>query len=225
MSTVPPSASGDTVAVPRELLTDLLAYSRIHTVENVSYGPGRSHAERIAEAQACLHSYAVSHVEPSKWPGYDPSKACPPLRTGDAPLPSSIEPTWTHVHNKDELESFYRSALPKIREAAKECGYAVAVHGSLRRDLDLIAVPWKDEHADKDVLAHAVMRAACGMTLNGFRWENKPLGRVAVSFPVCWTERSESFPNETNLGHIDLSVMPAVATSATQRRESDDGKA
>lgn len=39
-------------------------------------------------------------------------------------------------------------ALPDFRliwKVARECGYAVGLHGSMKRDCDLIAVPWTDE--------------------------------------------------------------------------------
>lgn len=34
--------------------------------------------------------------------------------------------------------------IEKVREIARQCGYAVGVHGSRQRDLDLIAVPWTE---------------------------------------------------------------------------------
>ena len=34
--------------------------------------------------------------------------------------------------------------IEQVREIARECGYAVGVHGSRQRDLDLIAVPWTE---------------------------------------------------------------------------------
>lgn len=108
---------------------------------------------------------------------------------------------WTVVKDKDEIEAFYRSVIPEMREAARVCGYAIGVHGSLRRDLDLIAVPWREDHASKDELARHLHRAACGIERQTYVWEQKPLGRVAVSFPVCFPEW-----NEPNLGHVDLSV-------------------
>lgn len=119
-------------------------------------------------------------------------------------------PRWTRIYNKAELEAFYRSILPALRTVARECGYAIGLHGSMQRDLDLIAVPWTDDHSDRDALAHALMKAACGMTMERFYWEDKPCGRVAVSFPVCWTEKSETFKREASLGHIDLSIMPPL---------------
>lgn len=35
--------------------------------------------------------------------------------------------------------------IDRIRELAKEIGYAIGAHGSLERDLDLIAAPWSEE--------------------------------------------------------------------------------
>lgn len=110
---------------------------------------------------------------------------------------------WEHVHNKDQLELFYLRILPALRVIARECGYALGVHGSMRRDLDLIAVPWVEKHVDKDELARCLHKAACGLMNSRYEWQQKPLGRWATSFPVCWTEW-----NETSAGHIDLSVMP-----------------
>jgi hypothetical protein len=97
------------------------------------------------------------------------------------------------------------SVLAKIRFAAKECGYAIGVHGSLRRDLDLIAVPWIEKPADKNELAVKIHQAACGIQRQTYEWEKKPQGRTATAFPICWTEW-----NEPSLGHIDLSVMEVM---------------
>ncbi len=36
----------------------------------------------------------------------------------------------------------YVAILPHIHAVARRAGYAIGVHGSLHRDLDLIAVPW-----------------------------------------------------------------------------------
>lgn len=42
--------------------------------------------------------------------------------------------------------------LEKFREVARECGYALAEHGSKIKDFDLIAVPWTDDAIDPDEL-------------------------------------------------------------------------
>lgn len=111
---------------------------------------------------------------------------------------------WYEAKDRDDLEAFFRSRLPAIREAAREHGYAIGLHGSMRRDLDLIAVPWRDGASDRDVLAHAIAMAACGITRDGpYQWEQKPLGRVAAILSCCWPR----WFNEAGAGHIDLSVV------------------
>jgi len=111
---------------------------------------------------------------------------------------------WVIVRDQDQLEAFYLSILPKIKAAAHAEGYAIGVHGSLRRDLDLIAVPWVAKYSGEEQLARAVHKAACGIESQIYYWELKPHGRLATCFPVCFPEDMEHVPS---LGHIDLSVM------------------
>jgi len=129
------------------------------------------------------------------------------LKVAPAPAVPQIKyhpGTWYEVKSHEELEAFFLSRLPSIREAAREHGYAIGLHGSLRRDMDLIAVPWRDGASDKDKLAHAIAMAAVGMTRNGgYQWEAKPCGRVATSLSCCWTP----WPDVPGSGQIDLSVM------------------
>jgi len=113
---------------------------------------------------------------------------------------------WVDIKSLDELERFYNLALIKIREAAKNCGYAIGVHGSLRRDLDLIAVPWVENHKDRDVLAAEIHKAACGLKMAKYQWEEKPNGRVATMFPICWIDFEAFGEVKDGMGHIDLSV-------------------
>jgi hypothetical protein len=126
----------------------------------------------------------------------DPRVESTPLPVVAAPLPDIApdaatpdEFRWHRCHNKDELEAFYLSRLPAIREAARKCGYAIGVHGSMRRDLDLIAAPWIAEHSDLDTLAKAVQVAACGLASDSYVWGagDKPCGRAGTVFAVCWT--------------------------------------
>jgi len=121
--------------------------------------------------------------------------------------------SWVHIKSKDELEAFYKSVLPKIREVARSCGYAIGLHGSMRRDLDLIAVPWGQEFTGKNVLAAEIHKAACGLESAKYEWEQKSGQRQATCFPICWIELSKAFPMEASLGHIDLSVMEWVELS------------
>lgn len=46
------------------------------------------------------------------------------------------------THAKPQLYAYYFLAL---KEIAKDFGYNLVVHGSMNRDLDLIAIPWADD--------------------------------------------------------------------------------
>lgn len=118
---------------------------------------------------------------------------------------------WFQAATVDDLERFFVSRLPAIREAAQAHGYAIGLHGSCRRDLDLIAVPWRDGSSDADTLAHAIAQAACGLSRAGaYDWESKPASRIAASIPICWP----GWHGQDGAGHIDLSVMPQAPKAA-----------
>ena len=122
--------------------------------------------------------------------------------------------TWFRAHTVDEMQAFFNSRLPAIRAAAQEHGYAIGVHGSERRDFDLLAMPWRDGASDANTLAHAIAWAACGLGRAGnYEWEQKPAGRIATSIPTCWAEKWAD--NMKGVGHIDLSVMLPQQTTDT----------
>jgi hypothetical protein len=83
--------------------------------------------------------------------------------------------------------------------------------------MDLIAVPWVENPESKDELAARIHQAACGIQRQAYQWEAKPRGRTATSFPICWTDW-----NETNLGHIDLSVMGELGDEIESLRAKYD---
>lgn len=95
--------------------------------------------------------------------------------------------------------------LPAMRRAAKDCGYAIAVHGSLNRDIDLVAIPWREHGVEgKDNLAQRIVGAVGGVTGRCHRrqeWTPKPHGRFALTILVWCGETT---------GQLDLSVMPAI---------------
>ncbi|NJR80468.1 hypothetical protein [Sphingomonas corticis] len=100
--------------------------------------------------------------------------------------------------------------LPPIREVAHDLGYAVAVHGSLANDIDLVAVAWVDHARDPDELARAVRGAVSGvvgrcniMSKQGEKlYGEKPHGRRAYTLMMH------------PLSYIDLSVIGPVGASA-----------
>jgi hypothetical protein len=94
--------------------------------------------------------------------------------------------------------------LPPMRNAALDAGYTLAVHGSLNRDIDLIAVPWAAECEPKEELADRLIGAAGGVIKRACKqgeWAEKPHGRQAIILLAFCGENS---------AFIDLSVMPIL---------------
>lgn len=54
------------------------------------------------------------------------------------------------------LAPAYAALVPLFAAVARPLGYAIAVHGSMRRDLDLVAVPWTDDAAPAENLVEAI---------------------------------------------------------------------
>lgn len=90
----------------------------------------------------------------------------------------------------------YACHLPRIAAKAREFGYAIAVHGSLQRDMDLIAVPWSEEATDAEQLVQAICETTGAFILQWQDGTKKPHGRIAYILQM-------------GAGlYIDLGVMP-----------------
>jgi len=91
----------------------------------------------------------------------------------------------------------YAACLPGIQDiAAKHC-YAIAVHGSIQTDMDLIAVPWVD-NADPAVnLINSIalsLKIYGGTTPHGP--EQKTHGRMVWTIPMgCGLQLDVSVTN------------------------------
>lgn len=73
--------------------------------------------------------------------------------------------TCTHtkpVHAKPSLYAFYFEAIKAI---GLKYGYNIVLHGSMNRDLDLIAVPWQEKLGDKETMLSDVAECLGGFIL------------------------------------------------------------
>lgn len=50
------------------------------------------------------------------------------------------------------LAPVYCSLYPELAEIARKHGYALAIHGSMARDFDLICVPWTENPSKSQVV-------------------------------------------------------------------------
>jgi hypothetical protein len=65
------------------------------------------------------------------------------------------------THAKPSLYAYY---FYDLKEIAKEYGYNLVLHGSLNRDLDLIAIPWVDDPKPELDLINAFSKHLNGWT-------------------------------------------------------------
>lgn len=95
--------------------------------------------------------------------------------------------------------AFYAAMWDDIRQCAMDHGWAVALHGSLASDMDIMAMPWTEEAVTFVEVVDAIVGLFDGndLTVAGYEidYESKPWGRIVASIPI-W----EDF-------HLDISCM------------------
>ena len=110
--------------------------------------------------------------------------------------------------DRKEVTSFGRVALyatlwEDIRNAAMDCGWAVALHGSLARDMDIMAMPWIENCTDADTMIDTIIEKCLGdniMSEYGKKVDRtKPHGRVCYLIPIY-----DDF-------YLDISIMSNLA--------------
>ena len=116
------------------------------------------------------------------------------------------------INFADELgnrcEELAALLIPVLRYRAESCGYAIGTHGSMRRDVDLIAVPWRESAINPEALVQhlaEVVEAVCGnFGLDAEHFiqgpTEKPCGRQAWAIHLS--------PDMGAGPYLDVSVMP-----------------
>ena len=113
------------------------------------------------------------------------------------------------------LACVYAAIYPILLPIARTHGYALAVHGSLARDFDLIAVPWAADCSDALTVIKA-LKAALGAITHHAEFDYhfpdcaptaKPHGRFAYSLHLG--NRGRNGP------YLDISVMPCTSPNPT----------
>jgi hypothetical protein len=111
------------------------------------------------------------------------------------------------------LAPVYVMLWARMSEAARSCGYALAVHGTMSLDLDVVAIPWTAEaKSDEDVvraMAEAVAERAGSDLVIGGPNHHAPHGRVRWSIPYS---AEDGF---TTAGYVNISVMPRASRAST----------
>lgn len=83
--------------------------------------------------------------------------------------------------------AFYASIYEDIRQCAMDCGWAVALHGSLSSDMDLMAMPWTEEAETFEELVKRIQLLFDGNSLAelySITYSEKPHGRTVATIPI-----------------------------------------
>lgn len=96
---------------------------------------------------------------------------------------------------------FYAVLYENFRKAAIDCGYALALHGSMASDMDLIAVAWVDDAKSHEELVKRISDCI-GDTVwkdkHTSCFEYKPHNRIAYTLSIMGSY------------YIDLSIVPPL---------------
>jgi hypothetical protein len=110
----------------------------------------------------------------------------------------------------------YAALLPDLVQAGRDCGYAIAPHGSLARDLDLIAVPWTEDAVSAEAMILRLLSVSGGQLREAGRknvdgeWERVP-GDAPAHRPHGRLAWSIHLGDRAGL-YLDVSVMPREAS-------------
>lgn len=94
---------------------------------------------------------------------------------------------------------FYAVLYNSMKTAALELGYALALHGSMHSDMDLIAVAWTEDARPIEELAAAINKCIGATVWSESNLETfvvKPHGRIVYTLSIMGDY------------YIDLSVIP-----------------
>lgn len=97
--------------------------------------------------------------------------------------------------------AFYACMWEDIRKCAMDCGWAVALHGSLFSDMDIMAMPWTNDSVSFKELANSISKLFDGnfmSELYSITYNEKPHGRIVATIPIYGDH------------YLDISTIEAV---------------
>lgn len=104
----------------------------------------------------------------------------------------------------------HAAILPALVQVGVDCGYAIAAHGSLRRDLDLIAAPWVKWAVPAKELVGLLAKACGGKVIS----EPSKHSHGRLSFQIHLGELIQGPYNSDS--YIDISVFEPWEQPTTQ---------
>lgn len=87
----------------------------------------------------------------------------------------------------------YACLYPELAEITRKHGYALAAHGSMARDFDLVCIPWIDEPADPEVVVKEITSTFAIKEVGGppsLRCHGRLIYSLSLSFGECFLDFS-----------------------------------
>lgn len=87
----------------------------------------------------------------------------------------------------------YACLYPELAEITRKHGYALAAHGSMARDFDLICIPWIDHPADPEVVVKEITTTFAIKEVGGppsRRCHGRLVYSLSLSFGECFLDFS-----------------------------------
>jgi hypothetical protein len=126
--------------------------------------------------------------------------------------------------SKEDIERcrvLYERLIDPLRACGRSMGYALGVHGTLARDIDLIAVAWVPWAAPAKELAAAMQATAARVNGAAIMVEHKDFGTEFILGGKPGHKPHGRLVWSFHLGggpYIDLSVMPPAGLDPTATR-------
>ena len=121
------------------------------------------------------------------------------------------------------LSDDQKQTIERIRSVARDCGYAIAVHGSCERDLDLIAVPWVDDAGTAEQLLTALNEEADCMYGPPNPKAHGRVGYVLHGFAGCEYVDLSIAPDFERLRHASAYARDVAVERATLSDKDREG--
>lgn len=107
----------------------------------------------------------------------------------------------------------FAAALPQLQAEARKAGYALAVHGSMATDLDLIAIPWTEQAWEAQKLVDLLCEVVNGRMYSDIDPNPVPRPHGRLAWSIYFNRDMRAGP------YIDLSVMPRASAAPSVREQ------
>lgn len=109
---------------------------------------------------------------------------------------------------------FYAACLQPLQKIAREIGYNLIIHGSMNRDMDLVAIPWVDEPKSHLELLNAFAEYLGTRAYEDWSYKggymHSVLGGGRDSYVINLHRTTDENRYEDAQYYLDISITPLI---------------